>query len=81
MHTYLRGTSHMQAFMVFVFRPPEANFQPTQKRTTTVDVFVQQMEIFSWIKVSKFRKQFLESSILLNKTQKNRVQDRSIKCS
>ena len=47
----------MQAFMVFVFRPPEANFQPTQKRTTTIDVFVQQMEIFSWIKVSKSRKQ------------------------
>ena len=64
MHTYLRGTSHMQAFMVFVFRPPEANFQPTQKRTTTIDVFVQQMEIFSWIKVSKSRKKFLEFSIL-----------------
>ena len=64
MHTYLRGTSHMQAFMVFVFRPPEANFQPTQKRTTTFDVFVQQMEIFSWIKVSKSRKKFLEFSIL-----------------
>ena len=56
MHTYQRGTSHMQAFMLFVFRPPEANFQPTQKRTTTIDVFVQQMEIFSWIKVSKSRK-------------------------
>ena len=45
----------MQAFMVFVFRPPEANFQPTQKRTTTVDVFVQQMEIFSWISKQKMR--------------------------
>ena len=56
MHTYLRGTSHMQAFMVFVFRPPEANFQPTQKRTTTtIDVFVQQMEIFSWISKQKMR--------------------------
>ena len=45
----------MQAFMVFVFRPPEANFQPTQKRTTTFDVFVQQMEIFSWISKQKTR--------------------------
>ena len=70
MHTYLRGTSHMQAFMVFVFRPPEANFQPTQKRTTTIDVFVQQMEIFSWIKVSKSRKQFLEEFSILPKKWK-----------
>ena len=60
----------MQAFMVFVFRPPEANFQPTQKRTTTIDVFVQQMEIFSGIKVSKSRKQFLEEFSILPKNER-----------
>ena len=60
----------MQAFMVFVFRPPEANFQPTQKRTTTIDVFVQQMEIFSGIKVSKSRKQFVEEFSILPKNER-----------